>query len=377
MQTNNSNKNDNDNTNIPIRHLWKCILPAWNDVTTSTIRNCFANSPSIPNDMQRHLATKPDKDTGIANLKQKLSTMYPSLEGDIAKQNNYHALIYLEAIYSKEPRMQEIDQLIRFVKAHPEFKDRYEESPLEEEDELDEEEEIDDPDFDVATVDASEDRANNSESEVHSLNSSPSNYQYNKPLSPINITLRSGRHTGPQQRTNTTLISVTPPRRLNLPHKTPAEFLHDIPFVDLYNVVNNLEKNSCLSPQSRRHAEHLLGAIAQSVNEFVDYGQLKETLTPTEQQDQMSYEQDRCKLLERERQAFAEEAVSFLPHQNHHSTVSDPRDMEDMEDMESEEVDDGLCVINNDNTPVSMVDVRTSRGQDEGGLNIGLLPRKE
>ncbi|KAI1315845.1 hypothetical protein EDD11_000280 [Mortierella claussenii] len=96
---------------VPNNQFWPCFAKAWDDVTQTTIRNCFAHVPTIPAAMQAVLRVpteeiKDTRDEEMENLKQELKALYPSRADAIEQQKDYGVLAFLKCCEGKGPTQQ-------------------------------------------------------------------------------------------------------------------------------------------------------------------------------------------------------------------------------------------------------------------------------
>ncbi|KAG9319583.1 hypothetical protein KVV02_005013 [Mortierella alpina] len=108
---------------LPYGRLWACLTPAWNAVSSTTIRNCFAHVPTIPHEMKEVLRTPftDEKDHGMEQLKEELMALYPDRAAAIAGQRDYGVLLYLKSCEGQGPNRDLIES-IKIVAADPKYK---------------------------------------------------------------------------------------------------------------------------------------------------------------------------------------------------------------------------------------------------------------
>lgn len=108
---------------IPKAALWACLPTAWNDVSVSTIRNCFARVPVIPKVMQEALKCTlqdvPDRE--MAMLREKLAEMFPDRVATINTQHDYGVLVFLKSVKRRGPTIH-IDKFIDQVAGEDKYK---------------------------------------------------------------------------------------------------------------------------------------------------------------------------------------------------------------------------------------------------------------
>ncbi|GJJ71553.1 hypothetical protein EMPS_03903 [Entomortierella parvispora] len=122
---------------------WPCLVKAWDDVTKTTIRNCFAHVPTIPPELRSELRTtqEDDIDKEMEQLKQELMKLYPAGDAAIQMQKDYGVLTYLKSCEGDGPTQGLMDA-IKQVSRMEEYKDQFyspEELTVVEEDQLDDE----------------------------------------------------------------------------------------------------------------------------------------------------------------------------------------------------------------------------------------------
>ncbi|KAI8598445.1 hypothetical protein EDD21DRAFT_356370 [Dissophora ornata] len=97
------------------------LIKAWNDVTTPTIRNCFAHVPTIPKAAKNLLRQQDDL---LSTKDGTLCNFYPDRAGAIKKQNDIGALAYIESCLGKGPTKRLTDA-IGAAAASEEWGDRF------------------------------------------------------------------------------------------------------------------------------------------------------------------------------------------------------------------------------------------------------------
>ena len=111
---------------VPNNLFWSCFAKAWDDVTETTIRICFAHVPTIPAAMQVELRvptenTIDSKDKEMESLKQELKALYPGRADAIERQKDYGVLAFIKCCEGKGPTKQVMDA-IKTVSKDEKFK---------------------------------------------------------------------------------------------------------------------------------------------------------------------------------------------------------------------------------------------------------------
>jgi hypothetical protein len=114
------------NAKIPRGPLWACLPEAWDRVSTSTIRNCFARVPVLPDAMRESLKTaaiaaNEAPDIELAELRVELVQVYPDLAPSIASQNDFGMLAFLKSMSRRGPTVH-VDKFIDEIAALPKYK---------------------------------------------------------------------------------------------------------------------------------------------------------------------------------------------------------------------------------------------------------------
>ncbi|KAG0316228.1 hypothetical protein BGZ99_007001 [Dissophora globulifera] len=83
----------------------RTLAKAWDDVTSTTIRNCFAHVPTILAAMQEELRvpTTDDKDEEMEKIRQELMALYPDRAEAIQRQKDFGVLAYLKCCEGRGP----------------------------------------------------------------------------------------------------------------------------------------------------------------------------------------------------------------------------------------------------------------------------------
>ena len=108
---------------IPRAPLWDCLPQAWDNVSVSCIRNCFARVPVLPEAARQALKNSafdmPDNE--LHHLQAELLTLYPERNESIKAQTDYGMLAFLLSVTTKGPTLY-IDKFIDRVIEIPIYK---------------------------------------------------------------------------------------------------------------------------------------------------------------------------------------------------------------------------------------------------------------
>ncbi|KAF9539488.1 hypothetical protein EC957_005369 [Mortierella hygrophila] len=117
---------DSAKAKIPRGPLWACLPEAWDRVSTSAIRNCFARVPVLPDAMREALKTaaiaaNDAPDIELAELRVELVQVYPDLAPSIASQADFGMLAFLKSMSRRGPTVH-VEKFIDDIAALPKYK---------------------------------------------------------------------------------------------------------------------------------------------------------------------------------------------------------------------------------------------------------------
>jgi hypothetical protein len=108
---------------VPRGVLWACFPQAWNRVTLSCIRNCFAKVPVFRVAMQEYLKDAPKEttpDAELVQLRNELAELCPDRWQNIGEQTDYGILVFLRSMSRRGPTVYH-DKFIDEIAANEKF----------------------------------------------------------------------------------------------------------------------------------------------------------------------------------------------------------------------------------------------------------------